>query len=318
VAEIKKPQQTRRLKAMTRRLSYWALLGAMKLVRRMSLRHARRLLARLSAIGFKLNRTEYQRTMRHLELAFGATCDARRRREIAERFFRHVGQTFAEMVHMPQMSAEEIRGSFVRLDGMEHARAALEKGRGLVFVTGHVGNWELAGAYLPAVGIPLSVAARRIYYEPFNTLLVANRDAAQVKTVFQDQGLRPLLRALRNNGAVGLLADQDLPRFPGVFVPLFGQPAHTPTGPFTLALGAKAPLVSLFTARVDGGHIIEISPPIDPPGTGDRDEDVRQMANAWTRQFEAFVRRYPQQWVWHHRRWRTQPRKEDDSAKEST
>ena len=118
-------------------------------------------------LGFRLRRQEYRRTLEHLETAFGNEQTPVQRRALADRVFRHLGTTFAEFCALPRMSPAEIRAS-VHAEGLEHLEQSLARGRGVVLVTAHMGNWEYAGAYLAAYGFNSYVVARRIYFEPFN------------------------------------------------------------------------------------------------------------------------------------------------------
>lgn len=298
---------------MSRAPMRWLVYGLIQLVRgwleALPQSVAQDVAARAAVLGFRLRRQEYRRTLEHLEIAFGDEQTPKQRRALADRVFRHLGRTFVEFCALPRLSPAEIRAS-VHAEGLEHLEQSLARGRGVVVVTAHVGHWEITPAFLVASGFNCFVVARRIYFEPFSQQIEGIRQANGLKTIYQDQGMRPVLRALRENGVVGLLADQDIPRIPGVFVNFFGRPTYTPSGPFALALSAKAPLVSIFPARQAGGHLVKIGPPIEIKHTGDRDKDVQALAQIWTDRFEAFLRQYPEQWVWHHRRWRTQPQED--------
>ena len=298
---------------MSRASLRWLAYGLLQLVRGwlevVPQSVAQDVAARAAVLGFRLRRQEYRRTLDHLEMAFGDEQTPKQRRALADRFFRHIGRTFVEFCALPRLSPAEIRAS-VHVEGLDHLEQSLARGRGTVLVTAHVGNWELSGAHLVACGFNTYVIARRIYFEPFSQQIEEIRQANGLKTIYQDQGLRPLLRALRENAVVGLLADQDIPRIPGVFVNFFGKPTYTPSGPFALALSAKAPLVSMFQACQAGGHLLKIGSPIEIKRTGDRDKDVQALAQIWSDRLEAFLRQFPEQWVWHHRRWRTQPQED--------
>jgi KDO2-lipid IV(A) lauroyltransferase len=132
------------------------------------------------------------------------------------------------------------------------------------------------------------------------------RRSMEVPTVFQRQ-VRQIVRLLRNNQVIGTLPDQDVDKLAGVFLPFFGREAYTPTGPATLAVTTRAPMLPVFIHRLGPArHALAIHPPIPDPG-GDRDERVLAMTEGWTRVFERVIARWPTQWAWLHRRWDTTP-----------
>jgi KDO2-lipid IV(A) lauroyltransferase len=186
--------------------------------------------------------------------------------------------------------------------------AALALRRGVLAVTGHVGNWELLAAVFAARGYPLAVVARHVNGEPLDELISRFRVRAGVGVIHRDHtgALRQIIGALRAGNIVALLADQDT-RGPGVFVSFFGRPAHTSPGPAIIALRTHAPVVAVFIERRRYGHHVRIEPlyGFDPaPG---RRPSVEELTARITAAIEEQIRRSPGEWVWWHRRWRRKP-----------
>ncbi len=194
-------------------------------------------------------------------------------------------------------------------DGEERLRAALAPGHGVIFVTGHAGNWELLAAVVARRGYPLSVVATPVYDERIDRRLVGARAAHGIETIRRGSpsSARQLLSALRRNAVLGMLIDQDTD-VDGAFVPFFGRLAHTPVGAAALALRTDARVVCGFLVREAGGrHRVVLEGPIDLIRTDDSDRDALENTARFTQLIERHIRAYPDQWIWFHRRWKRRP-----------
>jgi len=237
----------------------------------------------------------------HVGLAFPELGAAARAR-IVRQTFRHAGRSFAELALLGKLSR---RPDFVTLEGREALDAALAEGRGAIVVTGHVGNWELLAATVAAEGYAITVVGRRVNDLRFNSLIVGFRRRAGLEVLSRDapRFVTQVREALARGRIVALLIDQDT-RGAGVFVPFFGRPARTPPGPAVLALRARAPVLTVFIRRrSDGGHTIAFER-IPVPARG-RDTVVALTARL-TAAIETAIRSAPAEWVWWHRRWRSE------------
>jgi KDO2-lipid IV(A) lauroyltransferase len=239
---------------------------------------------------------------RHVGLAF-PELDERTRAGLVRDTFAHAGQSFAELGLWRRIARDPgyVQGNFEVLD------AALAEGRGALAITGHAGNWELLAASVAARGYPLSVVARRVNDDRFDTLIRRFRGDRGMDILLRDAPdfLAQVRRALAGNRIVAILMDQDS-RGAGVFVPFFGRPAHTPPGAAVLALRTRAPVVTVFIRRrPEGGHLItfERVPVERAAGTG----QITTLTARFTAAIEAAIRRAPAEWVWWHERWRRQP-----------
>jgi KDO2-lipid IV(A) lauroyltransferase len=235
----------------------------------------------------------------HVALAFPELDEAACRGLVATTF-RHVGESYAELAVFPKLPP-----GYVRVEGREALDAALAEGRGCLAITGHAGNWELLAAHVAAIGVPVTVVARRVNDPRFDALIARFRGGAGMETLLRDDPhfLGAVRDALGRGRVVALLIDQDS-RGGGVFVPFFGRPAHTPPGAAILALRTKAPVVSVFIRRrPEGGHVIVFERLPIARGT----RDVEALTAEFTATIEAAIRRSPSEWVWWHERWRRQP-----------
>lgn len=303
---------------MARRRSLWrrfrrATRGPRNVVLAGALRGAGRLVGALPipvalAIGRALGRaahrllgTPRRLALEHLALALPAMGEMERRRVVRD-MFRHAGMAFVEIALWPRLRAAD----YVRVDpaGLQVFDAALAVGRGVIAITGHVGNWELLAAAIAHRGYPVTVVARRVNDPRFDALVTAARTAVGLRVLDRDDArFAHALRAeLAEGRIVALLIDQDT-RGAGVWVPFFGRPARTPAGAAVLALRARAECVAAFIERrPEGGHLIRFLPL--ERGDGRTRRDIEALTARMTSAIEAQIRRNPVEWVWWHRRWR--------------
>jgi Kdo2-lipid IVA lauroyltransferase/acyltransferase len=244
--------------------------------------------------------------MQHLRIAFPDLAPAEHRK-LAIEAFRHLGWSVAECAksRFVRRRIEEL----VELPERDRAvlRDALAENRGAVLVSGHIGNWELLGQRL-AVEAPVTVVARELNASLLNYMVERYRLAGKVRTLWRGSPnvLREMLRVFRDNGMLGLLIDQDT-KVRSIFVPFFGRAASTPSAAGDLCVRTGAPLLATFIhRRPHGRHVISVER-IRVDLSGDSETDSRNLTAAATAAIEQAIRQHPAQWVWLHRRWRTQP-----------
>lgn len=251
---------------------------------------------------------ERRKALAHLAIAFGGEKSETERRRIARGSFVHLGRTFVEFVNFERMA--DRLDTYVELEDRSGIDRCLEGGKGLIWVTGHIGNWEVLASYFSRhEGYKINVISRRAYDPRMQEMLVHLRSGSGVNTIERGdpRATRKIIRTFRRNEVFAVLIDQDT-KVQGVFVDFFGRPAFTPMAAATLAYRMEAPVLVGFIERLaDGRHRITYSGPVVLPRTGDADEDVRLATAEFTRRIEAQIRRVPEQWVWMHRRWRTRP-----------
>ena len=186
---------------------------------------------------------------------------------------------------------------------------ALERGKGLIFVTAHLGNWELITHVIGAHGYKGGVIGRRIYYEPFNRVLERIRRLSGAVIIYRDESPRSVLQILRKNQVIGMLPDQDVDNIEGIFIPFFGKDAYTLTAPAKFAYASGAPILPVFMVREGLRYRLVADELLWSNHQNEREKEIERLTTAWSQVFESMIRRYPEQWVWMHRRWKTQPAK---------
>jgi KDO2-lipid IV(A) lauroyltransferase len=181
---------------------------------------------------------------------------------------------------------------------------ALAEGRGVIFITGHVGNWEILGQAIAAAGYPIATIATPFYDPRITKWLDEWRTQRGLKILWSEQNSgKAILRVLRSNNLMAFLIDQDM-KTAGDYVPFFGRPAFTPTTPAALALRTGAPVIFCWHHRRGKRHQITVERVVYGR-TGDRQRDVLALTALLTARLENVIRTVPEQWVWMHRRWRT-------------
>ena len=232
--------------------------------------------------------------------------DNRRATVIAKRCFENLGKNVVEFLRFPFMDAAQLQ-RIVILEGASHIEAALARGKGAIILTGHFGNWELLAASISAQVAPLTPIVRELRSARLNTLVSSYRAQAGYATIDRDTGLRSALRCLKRNQLLGIVADVDT-KVNGVFVDFFGKPAYTPYSPVAIALKTGAAILPSFIIRQpDGTHRAIIEPPLALERAAVNEEELVVNTQKFTKIIEGYIRRYPEQWVWMHERWKTCP-----------
>lgn len=248
----------------------------------------------------------------NLGIAFPEKSESERK-QIARDSFRSLGRMLGEISQFPRLNPGNI-GAIVNYDGLEHYQSALAAGQGVIILTGHIGAWELSVYAHSIYGYPSSFLARRIDNPLIEELAERYRTIYGNRSIDKQHGVREVIRTLKQGGAVGILADLNALREDGIFCNFFGLPAATTTGVATLALRTGAAVVPgyLTWSEETRKHTLHFEPPVETVRTGDREADVRHNTERYTQILEEVIRRYPEQWLWIHRRWRTRPVGEPD------
>jgi KDO2-lipid IV(A) lauroyltransferase len=262
---------------------------------------------RIGDLAYLVMRRTRRLALEHVALALGEACSVQAREEIVRASFRNIARCFCELAKFDEIRAQ--LDSYVDVEGWEHMEAVLASGRGAIAVTGHVGNWELLAAYFGNKGVPVGAIARRMGDPLLNDLIVDFRARSGVETILRESPSagRQILKVLKDKGMLAMLIDQDT-RAPSVSVPFFGHMARTPVAAAALAVRRDLPVIPVFARRrPEGGHLLTVMPPIYPPNSGDRNQDVLQLTSTFSRILEDRIRHNPAEWVWWHRRWRRPP-----------
>ena len=285
---------------------YLALRGAVGALRRLRWSRAGAIGEQLGALGYRplgIRRTVAER---QIAAAFPELPAAEVRR-IALASFRHLGRTSIETALLPSLARTEVLAMVAQAEGWSLMERALALGRGLILVTGHLGNWEVGGAWMAARGVPLDAVVRRMSNPLFDNYLNDTRARMGVGVIHDRDAVRRTTRSLKEGRVVALLADQGVLNLASTFVPFFGRPAKTPRGPAVFALRLSVPILFGTAVRQPTGrfHLVLESVPVE--NTGDREADIDRIVARYTSVLERHVRLVPEQYFWQHRRWKRQP-----------
>ena len=226
---------------------------------------------------------------------------------MSARSYESLGRTSIETAVLPGASAKDILERVHRVEGWEHVEAARAKGQGVILVTGHLGNWEFGGAYFAARGVPIDVVARGMANPIFEAYVGRTRRKIGMEVIHDKDAVRRTPRSLRDNRCVAFVSDHDALGLASTFVPFFGRPAKTPRGPAVFALRFAVPVLFVAIVREPSGKYAVLIEPVPVHPTGDREADIDAIVLSYTEMLERYVRRYPAQYFWQHRRWRRQP-----------
>ena len=247
----------------------------------------------------------------NLRLAFPEWTDAQRRSTL-KKMTRNLGWMAAEFARMPSYTKENIE-SVVILDGHENFLAGHSRGKGVLYLTGHIGAWELSSFAHALYGFPLHYMARPLDNKPLDAMVNEYRGLSGNKPIFKNESARVMLRILKEAGTVGILADQNTMPGEGVFVDFFGTPACTTTGIARVALHTNAAVVPGYAYWDENlrKYRLRFEPPVELVRTGDAERDIAENTQRFAKVIEEIVRKYPEQWVWIHARWKARPNGEE-------
>jgi KDO2-lipid IV(A) lauroyltransferase len=276
------------------------------MVRRLPRRVALATGRRLGRLWGALDRRHLAIAADNLRRAFPEWEEARVQ-ETARGVYAHFGTVLLDLLWMEGRTCEEML-AFADLEGVEHLQAARAAGRGVVAPSGHLGNWELqAVASVPHVG-NVSMIARPLDNPRLDARLVALRTSTGNTVIYKRKAIARVLATIREGGIVAILIDQNVQEQDGIFVRFFGRPASTTTVAAALALKTGCAIVPVrCVLKPDGRYRMVYGPPVRLAETGRRDEDVAALTQHLTSIIEGWVRETPEQWLWLHRRWKTQP-----------
>ncbi len=263
--------------------------------------------SRLGRSGYYLGGRLGRTGLRNLELAF-PELDQQERRRLLRGCFENLGRLLGVFSQFATPDARTLQ-SMIDCEGLEHIEAARASGRGVILFTGHVGAWELSSFALSLFGYPLSFLVRRIDNPKIEALVDARRERLGNRTIDKRSAAREMLQIMHEGGTLGILVDLNTLDREGIFVDFFGVPASTTFMLAKLALRTEAAVLPVFAPWDPKRRrfLLKIDEPLSVERSGDDEEDVRRLTQLCTGVVEKFVRRYPDQWLWIHRRWKTRP-----------
>lgn len=246
----------------------------------------------------------------NLRLAFSEWTD-KQRRSVLKKMARNLGWMAVEFARFPRYSKENI-ADVIELDGHENFLEGQRRGKGVIYLTGHIGAWELSSYAHALYGYPLHYMARPLDNKPLDAMVNHYRGASGNKPIYKNEAARMMLRILKDAGTIGILADQNTMPDEGVFVEFFGVPACTTTGIARVAMHTDAAVVPgyAFWDENLGKYRLRFEPAVELVRSGDAEKDVAENTQRFAKVIEEIIRKYPDQWVWIHARWKNRPKGE--------
>jgi len=247
----------------------------------------------------------------NLHLAF-PDWDAVRRDAVIRGMVRNLGWMAAEFARFPRYTRQNIE-EVVVLEGHENFLHGQRRGKGVLYLTGHIGAWELSSFAHALYGFPLHYMARPLDNARVDAMVNRYRCLSGNQPIFKNESARTLLKILHEAGTVGILADQNTMPNEGMFVDFFGKSACTTTGIARVALHTDAAVVPGYAYWDEsiGKYKLRFEPAVELIRTGDTERDVFVNTQKFAKVIEDIIRKYPEQWVWVHARWKTRPQGEE-------
>jgi KDO2-lipid IV(A) lauroyltransferase len=287
--------------------SVWIILKALGAMPR---RAARTFAAFLTSVLFFLLSRLQKTAEFNLRLAFPDWTEAQRK-NTAQKMVRNLGWMAAEFAHFPHLTRENI-DKVVILEGHGNFLEGQRRGKGVLYLTGHIGAWELSSFAHALYGYALHYMARPLDNKRVDELVNQYRCSSGNRPIFKNESARVMLKILKDSGTIGILADQNTMPEEGVFVDFFGKSACTTTGIARVALHTGAAVVPGYAYWDDAAqkYRLRFEPPVELMRTGDSERDVLENTQRFATVIEEIIRRHPDQWVWLHKRWKTRPKGE--------
>lgn len=259
----------------------------------------------LGELWFVLDKRHRDVAVRNLTHVFGAEKSAAEIRSMARRIFHNLAFILFEIGWSLRLTEKDF-SKYFHIHGLHYLVNAHKKGRGVLLLTGHVGDWELMCMVAARLGYPMSAIYRPLDFKPLDQFFINLRSRSGAALYPKKNAMRPILRGLKNGELIGILLDQNTSAQSGVFVDFFNRKACTNKGLALIALHTQAPVLPLFLLREDGGYRVEFGPELPLLRTHDKARDIETNTRQYNRVLEDVIRRYPDQWFWVHRRWKTQ------------
>jgi KDO2-lipid IV(A) lauroyltransferase len=261
----------------------------------------------LGRVWFQVDKRHREIALNNLKIAWGDELSENKTRIIARTNFIHLARVLLELPYLRKLNSDKLDG-FVTFHGIEHFKNALQKGRGVLLLASHFGNWELMALAFSLRYSPINIVVRPLDNPFLDKLITKIRTRGGNQLIPKKGSVKKMLRLLAAGEVVALLLDQNPAWYEGVFVPFFNEIACTNKALGTIALRTGAPVIPAFNVRQpDGSYRIFGEQEVVLARSGDTTRDVEENTAKFNKIIETYVRRYPEQWFWVHQRWKTRP-----------
>lgn len=258
----------------------------------------------LSGLGYWILPRQRKRMLFNLNRAFGGEKDKKELIGIAKEVLRNAGRSAVEVMCWPKLGKDYLKNQVI-VENPEHVINAYKKGKGVIGLTAHLGNWEYMAAVMANIlRVPFSVIARDLSNPWLNRLMEETRKSMNINVIYRGETGLSILRTLKKNEGLGILADQHI-RGEGITVDFFGYPTKTLRNVAELILLSGATVVPLFIVRNKDltKHTLIVENPLSYTLSGNKELDLKNISQTYTKLIESYIRKYPEQWMWMHNRW---------------
>lgn len=285
----------------------WLILNTLRALPRSV---ARGFAASVTSFLFSLQPKLQKTAEFNLRLAFPEWTEAQRK-EVTRKMVRNLGWMAAEFARLPELTKQNIE-NVVILEGHENFLEGQRRGKGVLYLTGHIGAWELSSFAHALYGYPLHYMARPLDNKRLDAFVNQYRCSSGNKPIFKNESARVMLKILKDSETIGILADQNTMPEEGVFVDFFGKSACATTGIARVALHTGAAVVPgyAYWDETIQKYRLRFEPSVELIRTGDTERDVFENTQRFAKVIEEIIRKHPDQWVWVHKRWKTRPKGE--------
>ena len=260
---------------------------------------------RLGSVTFFFNKKRRVIAYANLKSAFAKEKSPRELKGITKRVYQNMVQTFMEVLNLTKIN-KKYHDAYIEIVNLERLHNAAKSGRGTILLTAHFGDWEMSSLVSSVIGFPIMVLAREQKMKRLNELLNRLRESNGCKVIRKGMDVKNILKALRGKNIVGILSDQDAGK-KGMFVDFFGRPTSCHSGAFEIAKHTDSLILPNFIVRTGGPkHKLYLEECIDFRDTKGEDS-VRENLQKFTHLLESYIRKYPDQWLWLHKRWKSTP-----------
>jgi KDO2-lipid IV(A) lauroyltransferase len=260
----------------------------------------------IGRIWYAFDRRHRNIALRNLKTAFGGEKSPGEIQYLAKLVFNNLAQIVFEIGWSFKVEKKDLP-TFFSYRGMENLRKAHQRRKGVLLLTGHLGNWELMTVAAAISDFPVHVLYRPLDVEGLDLFFYEYRTRFGVNMLSHVRSMRKILQILKRGECIAILIDQNVDWYEGVFVELFGKRACTNVGPALIALGTGASVIPVFLLRDGSRFVIEFGEEIEAVRTGDKRKDIEETTRQYNRALESYIRRFPEQWFWIHQRWKTRP-----------
>jgi Kdo2-lipid IVA lauroyltransferase/acyltransferase len=245
--------------------------------------------------------------LNNLVIAFGDQLGDKERQVLAKKSFKFLGRHFIEVCYLIRFGKKKL-ASYIEFQGVNYYEQAKAQNKGVILLTGHFGCWELMAVGVGFFVSPVHLVVKFLRSKPVEKLVQTLRGVSGNQCISRKKSMRRLIQILRQGNSVGILLDQSVDWYEGVFVPFFGKRACTNKGLALLVRTTRAPVVPVFiTHQGKGRHLIEFQPALPWLDYGDRTKEIEENTDRYNRVIEAMARQVPDHYFWIHQRWKTRP-----------